>query len=205
MKKIPDASARRIPIYYQGVLRLHKLGLKKVSSTQLGDYLSIEPTTIRRDFAHIGELGKQGYGYDISRLSKALAAELGDFQEKVIVIGAGNLGKALISYNFSEDSHLKIVKGFDINPEIVGKSINNVPIYHIDDLEKYYDNESLAILSVDFSAAERIIESLSALEVKCILNFTSQRYNSNDNIIIHNVDLSAEMLMLSYLVKNIKE
>lgn len=201
MKKIPNATARRIPIYYQGVLRLKQAGIEKISSTELADYLSIESTTIRRDFTYLGELGVTGYGYKVVNLEIALANELGDIDEDVIIIGVGHLGQALMAFNKNNESRIKIVKAFDIDEKLVGTTIHGIKVFHIDDLEKAYKNEALVILTVNFDSATDILKRLNDLKIKGVMNFTSQRFDSNKKLIVHNVDLSVDLLMLSYFVQ----
>ena len=94
-RKVPKATLQRYPVYLKALRKLKADGETKIMSRQLADYVSIESTTIRRDFSFLGSLGKQGYGYNVDDLIKIFSDELGvNFDEKIVLIGAGNLGKA---------------------------------------------------------------------------------------------------------------
>ena len=97
-KKVPKATLQRYPVYLKALRKLHADGINRIMSRELADYVSIESTTIRRDFSFLGNLGKQGYGYNVEDLISIFSNQLGvNFDEKIILVGAGNLGKALLN------------------------------------------------------------------------------------------------------------
>ena len=99
-KNVPKATLQRYPLYLKALRKLSNSGVERILSKELSEFVNIEPTTIRRDFSFLGNLGKQGYGYDVSKLIDIFSQELGlEFDEKIILIGAGNLGRALMKYN----------------------------------------------------------------------------------------------------------
>ena len=92
-KKVPKATLQRYPVYLKALRKLHADGINRIMSRELADYVSIESTTIRRDFSFLGNLGKQGYGYNVEDLISIFSNQLGvNFDEKIILVGAGNLG-----------------------------------------------------------------------------------------------------------------
>ena len=100
MRSVPKATLQRYPIYLKALNRLEKNGIERVMSKELALMVDIEPTTIRRDFSFLGNLGKQGYGYSVKKLIEIFNKQLGvNFDEKIILVGAGNLGSALLNYN----------------------------------------------------------------------------------------------------------
>ena len=147
-KKVPKATLQRYPVYLKALRRLKAEGVTRVMSKTLADYVSIESTTIRRDFSFLGNLGKQGYGYDVNDLIQIFSDQLGvNFDEKIILIGAGNLGKALLNYNNWNHVVGEIVCAFDIEPEkITGAS---VPVYGLNELpEKIPSGCRIALLCI---------------------------------------------------------
>ena len=124
------------PIYLKALRKLEKLGVQRIMSRELSEFVNIEPTTIRRDFSFLGSLGKQGYGYDVTSLIEIFDGELGgNFHEKLIIVGAGNLGKALMNYNRWNHVVGEIVCAFDIAPEKAGE-VYQIPVYPLDQIHE---------------------------------------------------------------------
>ena len=99
-KSVPKATLQRYPVYLKALRKLKRGGTQRIMSKELASVVNIEPTTIRRDFSFLGNLGKQGYGYDVNLLIDIFNQQLGmDFDEKIILVGAGNMGRALMKYN----------------------------------------------------------------------------------------------------------
>ncbi|WP_301007564.1 winged-helix domain-containing protein, partial [Faecalibaculum rodentium] len=118
---VPKATLQRYPVYLKALRRLQKNGIKRIMSRELSSFVDIEPTTIRRDFSFLGNLGKQGYGYDVDRLIDIFNQQLGvDFDEKLILVGAGNLGRALLNYNKWDHVVGEVACAFDVDPEKQG-------------------------------------------------------------------------------------
>lgn len=202
MKNIPKVVAKRFPIYYRGLKRLRDNGVTRILSNQLGEYLHIESTTIRRDFSYLGELGKQGYGYDVNYVIEVLEKELNLEDEiKAALIGVGHLGTALIKFNSEAPNNISIQKAFDIRPEIIGTQIAGVQIYDINELENSIEDEEIAILAIPGNKAEEVMKRLRNTSVKGVINFSSRRCKSEKQFIVHNIDLTSEFQALSYFVK----
>ncbi len=198
-----SATDKRVPIYYQGLRRLQKLGIDKVKSSELADYLNIQASTIRRDFSMIGELGKQGYGYNVDYLVDIFKKELGIKTMNAILIGVGNLGTALLNYDFEEEFGLVITKAYDTNPLLIGKEINGVKIEQLGVSCSLYDDAEVAIVCVNNENAKTVVDNLTSCNVRGILNFTTERFASTKNTAVHNVDLSSELLVLAYHVQRL--
>lgn len=186
--KISNATLRRYPLYLKAVRKLKKDGKTKIMSHELSELVNIKPTTIRRDFSLLGKLGKQGYGYDVELLENRFNEILGmNFEEKIILVGVGNLGKALLNYNHWDYVVGEIVCGFDAY--IDDKQELNVPVYHIDDLaEKIPFGSKIAILT----GSDNIQDTVDKL-VECgiigIVNFTQEHVRVPDGIVIREVDV----------------
>ena len=168
---IPKATIQRYPIYLKALRRLQKEQVSKIMSSELSEIVGIAPTTIRRDFSLIGSLGKQGYGYDVERLISIFSDELGvNYNEKIILIGCGNLGHALLNYNKWNNVVGEIVCAFDINPS----AIHNVaiPVYGMDQLKsKMPQGCRIAILCITQNI-QRTVDELIDNGIRGIVNFT---------------------------------
>lgn len=203
--KIPQATAKRLPLYYRFLLNLHSSGKQRVSSAELSEAVKVDSATIRRDFSYFGALGKKGYGYNVNYLLTFFRKTLDqDELTKVALIGVGNLGTAFLNYNFSKNNNTKIEIAFDVDPDKVGTKIGEVPVYHMDDLDKKVVEEGVqvAILTVPSAVAQPITDRLVQANVKGILNFTPARLNVPSSIRIHHIDLAVELQSLIYFLKH---
>lgn len=202
-KKIPQATARRLPLYYRFIMNLHNQGKTRVSSKELSEAVKVDSATIRRDFSYFGALGKKGYGYNVDYLLQFFKATLEqDEVTEVALIGVGNLGTAFLNYNFMRSNNTKIAKAFDRSKHMAETEMGNIPIFHIDDLEKELGDIEVAILTVPATVAQDITDRLVALGVKGILNFTPARLTIPDDVRVHHIDLSVELQSFVYFMKN---
>ncbi|SHF00258.1 redox-sensing transcriptional repressor [Seinonella peptonophila] len=204
-QKIPQVTAKRLPLYYRYLEKLHAIGKQRVSSAGLADALQIDPATIRRDFSYLGELGKKGYGYNVTYLLQFLRDFLKqDEVTNVVLIGVGNLGTALLRYNFYRSHNTKIVAGFDQDVSKVGTEIDGIPIFAMDRLSEVLalHHVEVAILTVPASVAQATTNFLVNAGIRGILNFTPARLNAPSNIRIHHIDLTVELQTLIYFLKN---
>lgn len=202
--KIPQATAKRLPLYYRFLQNLHASGKQRVSSKELSEAVKVDSATIRRDFSYFGALGKKGYGYNVNYLLSFFRKTLDqDELTKVTLIGVGNLGTAFLHYNFMKNNNTQITVAFDIDKEKIGKEVGDVPIYHLDDLEsRLPEDVTVAILTVPANSAQAITDRLVKKGIKGILNFTPARLNVPKTIRIHHIDLSVELQALAYFLKN---
>ena len=149
--KIPKATARRLPLYYRYLILLNEEGKEKVSSTELSEAVQVDSASIRRDFSYFGALGKRGYGYDVKSLLGFFKKILNqDTLTNVALIGVGNLGHALLNYNFKRSNNIRISCAFDINSDLTGKIVSGVPVYDMKDMiEQIREQQiTIAILTV---------------------------------------------------------
>ena len=203
--KIPQATAKRLPLYYRFLKNLHSSGKLRVSSAELSEAVKVDSATIRRDFSYFGALGKKGYGYNVNYLLTFFRKTLDqDELTKVVLIGVGNLGTAFLNYNFMKNNNTRIEMAFDVDEEKVGTYISNVPVYHMDEIEaRMKDSDiSAAILTVPAPVAQTITDRLIESKIKGILNFTPARLNVPSSIRIHHIDLAVELQSLIYFLKH---
>jgi redox-sensing transcriptional repressor len=203
--KIPQATAKRLPLYYRFLSNLHSSGKQRVSSAELSEAVKVDSATIRRDFSYFGALGKKGYGYNVNYLLSFFRKTLDqDELTKVALIGVGNLGTALLNYNFSKSNNTKIEVAFDVDDSKVGTQVGDVKIYHMDDLEKVVREEDIqvAILTIPSSVAQSITDRLVSANINGILNFTPARLTVPPAIRVHHIDLAVELQSLIYFLKH---
>lgn len=203
-QKIPQATAKRLPLYYRFIQNLSLSGKQRVSSAELSEAVKVDSATIRRDFSYFGALGKKGYGYNVNYLLSFFRETLDqDDITRVALIGVGNLGTAFLHYNFTKNNNTKIEMAFDVSEEKVGTEIGGIPVYHLDELEERLSNDiQVAILTVPATVAQAVADRLAETSVHGILNFTPARLNVSENIRIHHIDLAVELQTLVYFLKN---
>lgn len=203
--KIPQATAKRLPLYYRFLNHLYSSGKQRVSSAELSEAVKVDSATIRRDFSYFGALGKKGYGYNVNYLLSFFRKTLDqDELTRVALIGVGNLGTAFLHYNFLKNNNTKIDCAFDVDPDKIGTTIGEVPVFSMDQLEKYLMEEDIpvAILTVPSSVAQPITDILVKTNVNGILNFTPARLNVPSSIRVHHIDLAVELQSLVYFLKH---
>ncbi|MFC0190487.1 redox-sensing transcriptional repressor Rex [Fictibacillus aquaticus] len=202
--KIPQATAKRLPLYYRFLKNLSVSGKQRVSSAELAEAVKVDSATIRRDFSYFGALGKKGYGYNVNYLLSFFAKTLSqDETTPVALIGVGNLGTAFLHYNFTKNNNTMIQLAFDVDPNKIGTEIADVPIYHINDIKKELATREIdvAILTVPVGAAQPIADDLAEAGIKGILNFTPARLTVPPHIRVHHIDLAVELQSLVYFMK----
>lgn len=206
MKRISKSTLKRYPVYLKALRKLSDDGIDKVLSSQLSKYVDIKPTTIRRDFSLMGQLGKQGYGYDVNELIDIFSKELGEeYDEKMILIGVGRLGTAILNYNNWNHVAGEIVCAFDIQAEKRNKEPKvNVPVYNITELkDKIPKGCEIAILCIP-SGAQEIVNELHELGIKGIVNFTREHFVLPEGMIKSDVDVVSTIQELVFEVNSMK-
>ena len=207
MNEISKATLRRYPVYLKALRKLSEDGIKRIMSSELSEYVDIKSTTIRRDFSLIGQLGKQGYGYDVDELIKILAKELGEKkEEKKILKVVGILGTAILNYNNWNHVAGEIVCAFDLKPEKRSKEPKvNVPVYHIDELKgRIPEGCEIAILCIP-SGAQEIVNQLHDLGIKGVVNFTREHFVLPEGMIKRDVDVVSTIQELVFEVNSLNK
>ena len=186
---VPKATLQRYPVYLKALRKLENLGVTRIMSRELADFVDIEPTTIRRDFSFLGSLGKQGYGYEVKTLIEIFDTRLGgDFDEKLIIVGAGNLGRALMNYNRWNHVVGEIACAFDIEPKKAG-AVYEIPVYPLDQIrEKMPENCRIAILTVSQNVQDTV-DLLVSVGIKGIVDFTHEHIQVPKGVLIKQVDV----------------
>ena len=202
MKNVPNATLQRYPVYLKALRKIHCSGQKRIMSRELAEYVNIKPTTIRRDFSLIGSLGKQGYGYDVDFLIETFSNQLGiNFDEKIILVGAGNLGKAILNYNHWDNVVGEIVCAFDKAPEKCGQI--SIPLYHMDQLsEKIPEGCRIAIICIS-GDIQNTVDLLVENGISGIVNFTHEHFTAPAGIHVRSVDVVSSIQELVFETNSI--
>lgn len=209
-KEISQAVIRRMPRYYRYLGELLDDGVERISSNDLSNRMNVTASQIRQDLNNFGGFGQQGYGYNVQYLFDEIGKILGlNQQHNIIIIGAGNLGQALANYVKFEKLGFKIVALFDVNPELKGKTVRDIPILMLNELDDYCANNhvDIAALTMPKSKADTIAQKLVDLGVKAIWNFAHVDLDieNNEDVVVESVHLSDSLMQLSYnIVKNKK-
>lgn len=203
-KNVPKATLQRYPVYLKALRRLKKNNVERVMSKELSSLVGIEPTTIRRDFSFLGNLGKQGYGYDVEKLIEIFNGELGvDFDEKIILVGAGNLGRALMNYNKWDYVVGEIVCGFDADPGKCGETFG-VPIYAMSDFETCIpEGCHIAILTISHNV-QKTVDRLVENGITGIVDFTHQHFLVPKGVVVKPVDVVSSIQELVFETNSIQ-
>ena len=202
--KVSNNVIRRLPRYLRKLDELTGSGVSRISSFALGQQLGLTPSQIRQDFSCFGEFGQQGYGYNVPALRAQIASILGmDRGFSAILIGVGNIGRALMdNFCFSEWG-FKLCCAFDVNPKLIGTKFNDVPIYSMDELVGYLaaNKVDVAVLTVPKEVATDVASILTKNGIEAIWNFTNVELTEpNSTTIVENIHFSDSLLSLSYYV-----
>ena len=191
MNMTPKATLKRYPIYLKALKKIKAEGKERIMSNELSEYVNIKPTTIRRDFSLIGSLGKQGFGYSVDKLIETFSKELGgNFNEKIILVGVGNLGRALLHYNKWDDIVGEIVCAFDIDPEACCCKEKVIPIYDIHEIrEKLPEGCRIALLCISDNKVQKTVDLLAEIGIKGIIDLTHVHYNVPKGVTVKSIDV----------------
>ena len=202
--KVSTAVIRRLPRYYRQLSELQQAGVTRISSSALGRSMGLTASQIRQDLFCFGEFGQQGYGYKVESLKDEIGEILGiNRGHTLIVVGAGNLGRAIIeNFRFSGNG-FQLLAAFDVNEEIVGTDIAGIPVYHASQLEDFLRSHTVNVgmLTVPIPAAQEMGERLVSGGVQGIWNFTNYEINCiSEHVVVESVHFSDSLLALSYMI-----
>lgn len=196
---LPEPTLRRLPWYLAYVNMLQSQGIDYVSSTQISKDINVDSSKIAKDLSFLNIKGKTRIGYQVDNLAAELSNFLGFRQEhSAIMIGVGSLGAALIQDSGLMQYGLRIVAGFDINEEIIGKEICSVPVFNISDLKEQQRiyKANIGILAVPVEHAQESADLLSECGVKAIWNFTPFRIKVDEDMVIQNTSIYAHLAVM---------
>ena len=202
--KVSTAVIRRLPRYYRHLSELQEAGVVRISSSALGKSMGLTASQIRQDLFCFGGFGQQGYGYKVDTLKEEIGEILGiNRGHTVVVLGTGNLGRAIIeNFRFSSNG-FRLLAAFDVNEQMVGTRIAGVPVYHADQLEDFLSKHSVSVglLTVPIAAAQEMGDRLVASGVPGIWNFTNYEIAFDpERVVVESVHFSDSLLALNYMI-----
>ena len=207
-QNVSDAVIRRLPRYYRYLDDLHTKGVVRISSSSLGGKMGITASQIRQDLNNFGGFGQQGYGYNVEFLYEEIGKILGlDQKHNLIIIGAGNLGQALVNYVDFERRGFLFKGVFDVNPALYGKKIRGIEVQCMDHMGQFVreNNIDIAVLTVPKTEAAEIAERLISYGIKGIWNFAHVDLKVPEGIQVENVHLSDSLMKLSYNINRFQK
>lgn len=200
---VPKAVVSRLSLYLRELQHLIRDGRDTTSSTQLGSALGLTDAQVRKDLAYFGQFGYPGVGYRCNELISEIKKILGtDQQWHVLLVGVGNLGRALLGYKGFGQQGFRIVAAFDTDRSKTGQQFEGVRVYHLDDLPQIVADQKirLAILAVPSEAAQPVVDRLVAAGIEGIMNFAPVTVSVPEGVRKVGVDLAIELEQLSYAV-----
>lgn len=197
--KVPEPTLRRLPWYLSNIKLMKEKGEQYVSSTQISKEINIDASQIAKDLSYVNISGRTRVGYNIDALIEVLESFLGfTNMHKAFLFGVGSLGGALLRDSGLHHFGLEIVAAFDVNPELVGKDLGGIPIFHSDDFEakmKEYD-VNIGVLTVPINIAQEITNKMVDGGIKAVWNFTPFRIRVPENIVVQNTSLYAHLAVM---------
>ena len=197
--KVPEPTLRRLPWYLSNIKLMKEKGEQYVSSTHISKEINIDASQIAKDLSYVNISGRTRVGYNIDALIEVLESFLGfTNMHKAFLFGVGSLGAALLRDSGLHHFGLEIVAAFDVNPELVGKDLNGIPIFHSDDFEtkmKEYD-VNIGVLTVPINIAQEITNKMVDGGIKAVWNFTPFRIRVPENIVVQNTSLYAHLAVM---------
>lgn len=196
---VPEPAIRRLPWYLASVQRLRAQGVEHVSSTAISKMLNVDASQIAKDLSYLNIKGKPRIGYEVAELERGLNDFLGFLQcHRAVMMGVGSLGRALITDSGLSRYGLKIVAGFDVNPEVIGTEIGGTPIFDIAELKarRAELEAEIAVIAVPVENAAEVADLCVESGIKALWNFTPFHIKTSPEITIENTSIYAHLALM---------
>ncbi|MBO5000945.1 MAG: redox-sensing transcriptional repressor Rex [Bacteroidaceae bacterium] len=197
--RVPEPTLQRLPWYLSNAKLMREKGETYVSSTQISKQTNIDASQVAKDLSYVKIAGRTRVGYEVNALIDVLEDFLGFTRlHKAFLFGVGSLGSALLRDSGLSQFGLKIVGAFDINPELVGKEINGIHIYHSDEFEKVMEQAGvrIGVLTVPINMAQEITDKMVEGGIEAVWNFTPFRIRVPEHIVVQNTSLYAHLAVM---------
>ncbi len=203
---VSPAVIRRLPRYHRYLGELLRKDILRVSSGELADMMGVTASQIRQDLNCFGGFGQQGYGYNVRYLHDKIGELLGMNEGyRAVIVGAGNLGRAIVSSHMFERRGVTRLALFDVDKKLIGSSVSDVPIYDARELSAFCEENrvEIGVVTTPKEAAMSVIKSLIAAGVRGIWNFSNTEIRSPDPCVsVENIHLGDSLMKLCYDIKN---
>lgn len=200
-RRIPEATVARLPLYYRALVEAGERRVPTISSERLAELAGVNAAKVRKDLSYLGSYGTRGVGYDVEYLLHEISRELGLTRDwPVVIVGIGNLGRALANYRGFGARGFRVVALVDAEPGLVGDPVGELAVETIEDLDRIVAERKIAIgiLAVPASAAQDVCDRLVAAGVTSILNFAPAVVMVPEGVSMRKVDLAIELQILSF-------
>jgi len=200
-ERVPQGVIERLPAYLSVLLHLRDQGSETVSSAQLSRLAEVNAAQIRRDLAYFGQFGKRGVGYDIALLVDRIQRILGsDHEQRIAIIGAGNLGAALAEYDGLRKRGFVVAGLFDSDPRKIGSRVGDLIVRDLGELERAVREQHVrfGVIAVPSEAAQSVADRLCAAGVKVVVNYSPAFVEVPEEVTLHNTDPVRELLHTLY-------
>lgn len=204
-KAFPVPSLQRLPLYLRQLKQYERQGVEKVSCTRIAQDLGLISVQVRKDLSMTGIAGRPKVGYNISELIGTIESFLGwDKKRKAVLVGAGNLGGAILGYPGFAEHGLNICAAFDSDPGKVDTIIRSCKVHPMDELEKYIHKNQIVIgiITVPQAGAQAVADKMVSAGIRAIWNYSPARLNLPENVVCETVQLSSSFAVLSSKVKS---
>jgi redox-sensing transcriptional repressor len=205
VKRIADSTVRRLSAYLRFLEDFEARGLTTISSEELANRGGTTSAQVRKDLSFFGSFGKRGLGYSVPELAGRLREILGLGREwKVVIIGAGKIGAALVQYRGFRQRGFTILAAYDNNPDKIGKQLEGIPVRDIQQLESDIarDKPDIVVLTAPGDEAQTLVDRVAKAGVKAILNFAPAQLHGPPDVAIKNVNMAMELEGLSFALTN---
>ena len=200
-RRIPDATVARLPLYHRGLLELVRAKRPTVSSEELADATGVNAAKVRKDLSYLGTYGTRGVGYDVENLLLQIGRELGLTENwPVVIVGIGNLGRALAAYGGFSARGFRIAALLDADPEKTGVKVGQLQVRATSELPKVVAelHVAIGIIATPGHAAQGVANQLVEAGVHSILNFSPSVLNVPEGVAVRRVDLAVELQILGF-------
>jgi redox-sensing transcriptional repressor len=205
MPKVAESTVRRLSLYLRFLEEFEKRGIATVSSAALAERAGTTPAQVRKDLSFFGSFGKRGLGYAVSQLASQLREILGlRRQYRVVVVGAGKMGRALVKYRGFQQRGFNVVGVYDTDSQKVGVSWNGMRVRHAKQMEQDIIREhvDIGIIVTPATSAQDVADRLVRAGVRAILNFAPVQLAVPEGVTVKYVDMAVELEALSYALRN---
>jgi redox-sensing transcriptional repressor len=199
--RIPEATVARLPVYLQVLVDAAKAGVDTLASEDLAHASGVNAAKVRKDLSYLGTHGTRGVGYDVERLAAHLSQALGLVTDRpMLLVGAGNLGRALASYGGFADRGFRLVGLVDADPGVIGQELAGLRVAPTGELEALVaaHQVAVAVLAIPAAAAQTVTDRLVASGVRAILSFAPMHLHVPDDVTVRRVDLATELQILAF-------